>query len=627
MRPAILVAALASSLAHGHPQSNITNWAEEIWDDIQETITCAGCQGLLGTLKIVAKLGENTLTNVLTDVCIISGVVDPDVCEGFIAAEGTAAHYVLSNLKIGSRTADAFCAHVVGLCDYPAVQPFNLTFPVASSNATRPPPSGQQPIRVAHISDTHVDHGYTPGSNAHCSKPICCRSYTPEDAPGNTSSPCGLWGDAHCDPPVRLEDNMMAAIREQDPAFAIFTGDIVAHDMWLVNQSSVTYDLHSTNDNLGSLGCPVFAALGNHDTHPVNLFPSTDVPASHNPQWVYDTLASDWSTLIPSSSPVRTTPYGSYSTLHPNGHLRIISYNSIFYYKYNFYVFEEPLSPDPSHQLQWLITELQAAESAHERVWLVAHIPTGGPDTLHDYSHAFDAIINRYAATIAALFNGHTHTDNFQLSYSDYAEPTADSATAIAYIAPSMAPTSGPPAFRIYDIDPVTFAVLDYTMYIANITASLAAANSQPNWTKYYSAKEAYGAKLTPPVTDPAVELTPAFWHRVTEKMEEDVAEFDAYWERTTRGYNVTECVGDCAVEEICGLRAGDAQHRCSPPGGGLGLRKRDGSGAALTEARPARPECDDGGFLRVFGEAVRRVPDLQGYIRRRAEVHAKSRG
>lgn len=32
---------------------------------------------------------------------------------------------------------------------------------------------------------------------------------------------------------------------------------------------------------------------------------------------------------------------------------------------------------DPSGQLAWLVTELETAESAGERVWLMGHMPLG----------------------------------------------------------------------------------------------------------------------------------------------------------------------------------------------------------------------------------------------------------
>lgn len=73
---------------------------------------------------------------------------------------------------------------------------------------------------------------------------------------------------------------------------------------------------------------------------------------------------------------------------------------------------------DPSGQLAWLVTELEAAEDAEERVWLMGHMPLGTSDSFHDQSGYFDQIIQRFDTTISALFFGHTHQDEFQISYS-----------------------------------------------------------------------------------------------------------------------------------------------------------------------------------------------------------------
>jgi hypothetical protein len=44
---------------------------------------------------------------------------------------------------------------------------------------------------------------------------------------------------------------------------------------------------------------------------------------------------------------------------------------------------------DPSGQLAWLATELEAAEAAGERVWLMGHMPLGSSDALDDQSQYF----------------------------------------------------------------------------------------------------------------------------------------------------------------------------------------------------------------------------------------------
>jgi hypothetical protein len=42
----------------------------------------------------------------------------------------------------------------------------------------------------------------------------------------------------------------------------------------------------------------------------------------------------------------------------------------------------------------------------------------------------------------------HTHKDEFQIAYSDYANQVASTATMMSYIAPALTPTSGNPTFR-----------------------------------------------------------------------------------------------------------------------------------------------------------------------------------
>lgn len=519
----------------------------------------------------------------------------------------------MRNLDLGSHTANTLCAELFGLCPYPDPRPYTLTFPSPKPDTSRPAPSGQQPLRVAHISDTHVDLSYEAGSSWECTKPICCRPYTPADAPGNTTHPCGPYGNPHCDAPYVLEQSMVAAIEALNPAFSIYTGDVVAHDLWLVNETEVLGDFNATFGAFQNLGL-VYAAVGNHDTAPVNLFPSRQIPSTHNNQWTYDALASDWLALTNDTATVQSADeYGSYSAIYPGTNLRIISYNSIFYYKDNFWMYEEPMEYDPNGQLAWLISELQTAETAGQRVWLIAHIPTGMSDTLRDYSHYLDQIVQRYEATISALFFGHTHTDLFQIAYSDYTNRNANTATAIGYITPSLTPTSGPPAFRIYDIDPVTFAVLDYTVYIANITDQSEGGTvcPPPKWEKYYSAKETYGSLLSPPITDPSAELTPSFWHNVTVLMENDPSVFDAFWARTTRGYNVTVCEGSCMSQEICHLRAADAQFNCDVPTPGAHftkrrMKKRDGS--VVEEEEAARPKCEESGVAAMMEKIVGRA-------------------
>jgi sphingomyelin phosphodiesterase len=178
-----------------------------------------------------------------------------------------------------------------------------------------------------------------------------------------------------------------------------------------------------------------------------------------------------------------------------------------------------------------------------------------------------DQIIQRFDATISAVFYGHTHKDEFEIAYSTPAAPSASTANMVSYIAPALTPTSGNPTFRVYSVDPVTFAILDYTVYYANISSLTY--QSGPTWEKLYSVKEAYGSLLTPPVTDASAELTPAFWHNVTELFENDDAVYQEWYARRTRDYSFATCTGSCKNTSICELRASQSQYNwyvCSLP-------------------------------------------------------------
>ena len=86
--------------------------------------------------------------------------------------------------------------------------------------------------------------------------------------------------------------------------------------------------------------------------------------------------------------------------------MKVISINTNLYYKENFWLYEATMEYDPDGQLAWLVSELQAAETAGQRVFIIGHMPLGANDALHDGSNYLGQILNRYDATIAALFFG-----------------------------------------------------------------------------------------------------------------------------------------------------------------------------------------------------------------------------
>ena len=163
-------------------------------------------------------------------------------------------------------------------------------------------------------------------------------------------------------------------------------------------------------------------------------------------------------------------------------------------------------------------------------------------------------------------------------------------------------------------MDPVTFGVLDVTTYAANMSEPDFHTRG-PQWRKYYSAKETYGplvADLGPASTamlpfhsptDENWELTPAFWHNVTEALEHDAAAFEDYVARKSRGWGGAgggcyhrhgddgvghngeagekekEAEKECVRVEICRLRGARSQDNCQLPSSKIGFgRSRAGA-------------------------------------------------
>lgn len=384
---------------------------------------------------------------------------------------------------------------------------------------------------------------------------------------------------------------MYAAIKEiaPDAAFTVFTGDIVDHAIWNTSQpynekSSKLFNLigaafakqSSVGDAYGMmdeyLGL-VYGTAGNHEAHPTNAFQPNSV--GDKTRALYSLLSGEWERWIGDEATTDAEERGVYSAKYPSGNLRIISLNTNLYYRQNYWLYQKEMLQDPNGQFEWLVSELDAAEKAGENVYIIGHMPIGDHNAFHDGSNKMDQIVTRYSSTIAAMFFGHTHVDSFQLSYSNYSEQTFSNALTTSYVGPSLTPTSGMPSFRVYDVDPVTFAVLDSTTYIADMTNE-AFQTTGPVWTKYYSAKEVYGPIVDPPLTDPSAELSAAFWHNVTTAISADSALFAAYTTRKSRGWKPAEaCDEACRAAEVCQLRAARSQDNCFEPEPGVHFNKR----------------------------------------------------
>jgi hypothetical protein len=179
------------------------------------------------------------------------------------------------------------------------------------------------------------------------------------------------------------------------------------------------------------------------------------------------------------------TGYGNYRATVPSlPGLRLVFADTIFFSRRYRDACGAPGGPDPGQAtLDWLAAELAAAKAAHQRVWLVYHVPPGidgfatwrvgscpggiQPMWAERYARAYSELLRRYADTVAASFAGHTHMDDFRLV------GDAEGKFAFTLITPAVSPIFGQnPAFRtiVYD---AAGGILDETTYeLANLTTA-----------------------------------------------------------------------------------------------------------------------------------------------------------
>ena len=135
-----------------------------------------------------------------------------------------------------------------------------------------------------------------------------------------------------------------------------------------------------------------------------------------------------------------------------------------------------------------------ASEQRGEKAIIAGHIPLryGALDVGATIENEIISLMVRFNGTIVGQLFGHTHHDDFQLVAHN------GQTVGVQFIAPSLTTfTNQNPSYRIFDLDPTTFAFLDYEQYRANLDDAIQ--NNQPHWELAYTARAEYGlADLSP---------------------------------------------------------------------------------------------------------------------------------
>ncbi|KAF9167264.1 hypothetical protein DFQ26_005223 [Actinomortierella ambigua] len=576
---------VSAEAAHLEKRGWVMDQLKPLFKKALDTLECGACVAALVGAKNIAVLNKNWVLDAAKGMCTDFKIMPGAVCEGLVDSYGPTLVDAVLKAKLMSGDGKYICFNVLGMCPRPGATSGSVKFPKPRpTNITMPKPSGEL-VDVLHLSDWHVDPQYEPGSEGDCGLPLCCRKYSFQPG-GAIKRPASTWGDYGCDAPIKLGQDLLAngVYKVSNPAFSILTGDVPPHDVWNETIASVIEDHHVAYGAMkAGLKTPMYPAIGNHESHPPNLFPTQT--SGGDASWLYKNLATEWNSWLPADATNSVRQFGAY-TASPRPGLRVISLNTNFCYTLNFYLYANTKDHDPFGELNWLVRQLQAAEDAGERVWIIGHIAPGLTDCLENWSSQYHQVIQRYSPhVVAEQFFGHTHNDEFELFYNSNTKNAAN-AISTAWIGPSASPfTDLNPGFRLYKVDTKTWNVYDSSTYIANLqnAASWDATGATPDWHLEYSARQTYGAAVPIAANEP---LSAGWWHNVTLAFEKDDALFQKYWlyHGKSAGLNAAcNAASGCKAEIICNMRAGNSAQSCSEPS--FSIKRDDAEDEAVAAA------------------------------------------
>ncbi|KAI5358010.1 Putative calcineurin-like phosphoesterase domain, ApaH type, metallo-dependent phosphatase [Septoria linicola] len=543
---------------------------------------CSKCIAALEVAQKAAWLAPKLIPNSLVSLCNETGFHSASACEEDFRADTFGAIWtqILAFANVTGADGPYIC-NSLSPTFCPVQPPIDLDiaqyFPKPKpANCTAPKASGKR-VKVLHMSDFHLDPRYKVGSEGNCTSRICCRTNIKNvDMPiGQVSTPAPMFGCFHCDTPYDLGLAALQAVgpltgtsKKEPLAWTIYTGDLVSHDpQSLLSRAYVEYTETSVFEYLFKtyLTGPVFPVLGNHDTNPVaiNAPHSLPDPLGQQMSWNVDHVSKLWKHegwIGEEQAKQARLHYGAYSIKNHYG-LRMITFNSDFWYKSNFLNLINTTNPDLSGSLKFVIDELQAAEDAGERVWLFAHVLSGwdGTNPTPNPTNLFYQIIDRYSPhVIANVFFGHTHEDQVMIYYANNGTDRSR-ATPLTpgWIGPSVTPVKNVNSgFRLYEVDTGSFDVYEAYTFVADVNSFPNLTTTGPTFAFEYSTRDTYGPAAGWPEDAP---LNGTFWHAVTEAMEKDRGLVSTF--NTLQGKSSVKspnCTSDaCAEAKICYIRSG----------------------------------------------------------------------
>lgn len=371
-----------------------------------------------------------------------------------------------------------------------------------------------------HITDAHIDLEYKVGSSANCLigdklGTHCCREYSIPIKPYRSAS---KWGDYNCDSSPYLVNKTIQWISQMNPPpdFIVYTGDSPGHHD-LTQSLKKNLDAMSYIAKLLYKFPKVYPNIGNHGTCPVDQL----LPPPYN-KYLTKFLDKIWLPWLGNDTTISN--YGYYSKMiSTQPPVKLISLNTLYYDQHNLLINHSNINY--GDQWNWLLSEVESAEKQNQTVWLIGHVYPGNGEATKRYTEEMIALMNQYNKTIRYQLWGHSHND-FHFVYPN--------STGIGWVTPSIMPDQHYPAFRVFEYDPITFTILDYIQYTANLTE--ADEKDELIFRPEYSAKSSYNLK----------DMEAHSWIKLYNDLYTNQSLFKNYYSHYKTEYNTQDCDLQC---------------------------------------------------------------------------------
>lgn len=573
-----------------------------LYSDTTNLDKCQRCKSTLDIGKAIALTNPELVAPIFIKWCEMTKLGSAATCKNTYSRHtveasrsGSDFANVLQLMDPWSVDGDYLCHFKMkSQCPLPELPTIDLSswWPAKPESHMTAPTPGNETFNVLHVSDFHIELDYTLGSEANCTTSgMCCNPHswnknakpdsidnsdlrffdsyytdegvfqlgediTSEVYNSSVWTPAQEFGFYQCDSPELLINSSLKSIvdyqlnNSMEFDFVIFTGDMVDHDEQehISYQSTIESQEHVLRDLKNYFkDVPVYPVLGNHDTFPYGQLASEASGHKNLYEWNDELMASIWigNGWIPFDDYDQIKKhYTGYSIQTKRG-LKVIALNSNSYYTANYYNYWNMTDGiDQFGTLKFLVDELLESEAQGQRVWVIAHVPPN-TQTLPTQAEAYKQIYSRFSpSTIAGLFFGHTHQDQFTMLYAND-NKTIEDAIMNTWIIQSVTPWVGfNPGWRYYEVDTETFSIMNSMNFYTKLNETFGNDGAEPVWEFEYSAREAYDPQSTWPADAP---LNATFWATVAESIKKSNETAQLY---SDFAYRLSPFAPDCSDGE-----------------------------------------------------------------------------